>query len=494
MSNKINIIANYIGQGWSALIALVFIPIYVTQLGIEAYAMVGVFNLLFSWMAIVDFGLTPTINREMARAKAGIYNAQEINNLLYTFEIACIGLAIFFAAILCIFSPWVVIDWLKPDRLAHEQLINAMYVMAIAIACRWLEFFYRAILLGLQDAVWLNAVWALLSTIRFGGACLVLFLSAPTLVVFFFTQVFASLAGIFFLGMRVWKLLPKPEVKKKFSIEVLIKNRRFTSSMFFSSILAFSLSNVDKIIISKILPLEQFGYYTLATTLVLTLSQVIIPMNISMYPRFTELVAKGDTKELGQLYLKSCRMLSTLLIPPGLVFVFLASAVLFLWTNDISTAKQVAPLLSVLTFGTLCNGLMNLPYMLQLAHGWVGLSIRINLVAVVIIVPLSIILTTSYGALGAALCWALVNFSYVLVGAHFMHKKILLDLKWFWYKDSVIRPLLIGSVPVICCFWFQGELDSRLNAMLLIMLGCSSSWLLLMFTQNSIILSKSHEK
>ena len=49
MSLKRNVIANYLGQGWKALMELAFIPIYIKYLGIEAYGVIGIFALLQSW-------------------------------------------------------------------------------------------------------------------------------------------------------------------------------------------------------------------------------------------------------------------------------------------------------------------------------------------------------------------------------------------------------------------------------------------------------------
>lgn len=40
---KRNLIANYLGQGWTALMGLAFIPLYIRYLGIEAYGLIGLF-------------------------------------------------------------------------------------------------------------------------------------------------------------------------------------------------------------------------------------------------------------------------------------------------------------------------------------------------------------------------------------------------------------------------------------------------------------------
>ncbi len=64
---KRNIIANFAGQGWAALMALAFVPLYIKFLGIEAYGLIGFFAMLQGAFQILDFGLSQTMNREMAR-------------------------------------------------------------------------------------------------------------------------------------------------------------------------------------------------------------------------------------------------------------------------------------------------------------------------------------------------------------------------------------------------------------------------------------------
>lgn len=66
-SVKTNILANFIGRAVAALVSLLLIPVYIRYLGIEAYGLVGLLALLTALFGILDLGVTPTINRELAR-------------------------------------------------------------------------------------------------------------------------------------------------------------------------------------------------------------------------------------------------------------------------------------------------------------------------------------------------------------------------------------------------------------------------------------------
>ena len=63
---KQNVIANYLGQGWSGFIAVAFLPLYVQYLGMEAFGLIGLFAVIQVLVLILDMGMSPTLNREMA--------------------------------------------------------------------------------------------------------------------------------------------------------------------------------------------------------------------------------------------------------------------------------------------------------------------------------------------------------------------------------------------------------------------------------------------
>ena len=93
---KKNLIANYIGQGWTAIMGLVFIPYYIKYLGIEAYGLIGLFAMLNTWLSLLDMGLAPTLNREMARYSASKTNSSKsIRDLLRSVEYVSISVPIF---------------------------------------------------------------------------------------------------------------------------------------------------------------------------------------------------------------------------------------------------------------------------------------------------------------------------------------------------------------------------------------------------------------
>ncbi|MBI3358176.1 MAG: polysaccharide biosynthesis protein, partial [Nitrospirae bacterium] len=84
MALKKNILANYFGQGWTILMKLAFIPLYIHYLGMEAYGLIGVFTVMQTGFLLLDMGMIPTLNREMARFTAGAHTSDTIRELLHS--------------------------------------------------------------------------------------------------------------------------------------------------------------------------------------------------------------------------------------------------------------------------------------------------------------------------------------------------------------------------------------------------------------------------
>jgi len=108
-------------------------------------------------------------------------------------------------------------------------------------------------------------------------------------------------------------------------------------------------------------------------------------------------------------------------------------------------------MLRVLAFGTLLSGFMVIPYQMQLAYGWTRLTIKMNIVAVALLVPMLFLIVPRYGGIGAAWVWVALNAGYLLFGIHFMHLRMLPSEKWRWYGRDVIVPASAALAAALAC-------------------------------------------
>jgi O-antigen/teichoic acid export membrane protein len=440
VSVKKNIVANFVGSAWSAMMGLVFIPLYIRYLGMEAYGLIGVFALLQAWLVLLDVGLTPTLNREMARFEAGVYTPQSIRDLVRSVESIYALIASLIVIGVMLAAPWLATSWLQAEKLSTATVINALTIMGGVVALRWLAGLYRGAINGLQRQVWLNGCTAAFSTLRNLGVVGILAWVSPTIQAFFVYQGVLVALETLVLAMQMRRLLPTPPEPARFRWLALKKVWRFAAGMTTITVLAVLLTQVDKLLLSKLLRLTEFGYYTLASTVASALYMLIAPISNATYPRLTELVARGETAALTESYHKFSQMVTMIIVPAAIVLSLFSEHVLLLWTRNVVTTSAVGPLVSLLAIGTMFNGLMYTPYTLQLANGWTRLAITVNTVSVLLLVPAIYIGVAAYGATAAAAIWIILNVGYIAVALPLMHRRLLRTEMWRWYGQDVFAP------------------------------------------------------
>jgi O-antigen/teichoic acid export membrane protein len=438
---KSNLAANFVGKGWAALMGIAFIPLYIKLMGIESYGLVGFFTTLQAVFALLDLGLTTTLNREIARYSALSEKSQDMRDLVRTLETIYWGLAFFIGAVVILLSPLIAHSWVRADTLSVETVRKSIMLMGLVMAFQWPLGFYSGGLLGLQRQVLFNALNVVWYTLRFAGGALVLRLVSPTIVTFFEWQVVVSAASTGLMAMALWRSLPPGNERARFRGSIWHSVWRFAAGMSGISATVLVLTQLDKIILSKTLPLALFGYYTLAGTVANGLTVFTGSVFTVVFPMFSQRVALGDREGLRMLYHRCCQLMSIVILPAAILVALFASEILGIWTQDPSTVANTHLLVSLLIIGTALNGLMNLPYALQLAHGWTSLAFYTNVVSVTILIPLLIVATSRYGALGAAGTWIALNSGYVLISLQIMHQRLLKGEQWRWYLQDVGLPL-----------------------------------------------------
>lgn len=453
--------------------SIVFIPLYIKYLGIEAYGLIGIFAILQACLTLLDLGMTPTLNREMARYTAGEHSRQVINDLLRTLEVICFFVASIIVFLILISAKWLSSDWLKVSNLPIEQVRYAISIMGLVVAFRFIESLYRGALLGLQRHVLFNVVNSFMSTLRNLGVLGVMVWYSPTIEAFFFWHAIISILTIVVFKIFLHQLISHQEVKPKFSFEVLKGVWRFAGSMILTSLLSLLLLQTDKILLSRLLSLESFGYYTLAASVAGVLYMLASPVSQSFYPRFTELVVKKQTDLLIETYHGACQLVTVIIMPIAFLLLFFGKSILLLWVNDPTLVMRIYPIVVLLVIGAALNALAYIPYMLQLSYGWANFAVVLNSIAVLILVPSFILITPIYGVLGAAAAWALLNIGYLFFSIHFMHMRLVPKEKWTWYIQDILLPSLASCVVVVLFVFLHPSNDSKIFEFFwLITAGC----------------------
>ena len=438
---KKNIVANFFGSGWTAIMSLVFVPLYIKFMGIESYGLVGIFASLLSIFGLLDMGLSTTLNREMARLSALPNKAQEMRDFVRTLEVIYWGVGLFIAlAVITLASP-IANYWVQADKLPPSTVQQALMIMGCVMAFQWPLRCYSGGLMGLQKQVLLNGINIGFATLRGVGAVFILWQISPTIQAFFTWQIIISFFHTSTTAAFLWKNLPKTRHFSRFQKKLLLPVWRFSAGLTGISVVSLILTQTDKIILSRMLTLEMFGYYALALVVARSLYYLFGPIYSGIFPRFSQLISVSDRSELALLYHKGCQLLSVMIIPAAIVISLFSAEIMLLWTGNRLIVSNTQFLVSILIIGTVLNGLMYLPAGLMYADGWTKLSFYSDLIAVIVLIPVMIFLVMHFGAVGAAVSWLILNLGYVLIVIHIMHTRLLKDEKWRWYFIDVGVPL-----------------------------------------------------
>jgi|SRR5688572_25867680 len=465
MGVRANIAANFVGQIWAVLIALVVVPINIHYLGIESYGLIGVFALLQTWLALLDMGLTAALSRELARFTGGSRGVRSMRNLLRSVEIVGCGVALAIALGVWAGSEWLATDWLRVDNLPREAVAKAFAMMGLLTSLRFIEDIYRASIIGLQRQVALNVVVVISATVRAVGGVVVLSQIAPTITAFFQWHLLVSAATVLAFAVVLYRWLPACEQSARFSVESLRSVWRFAAGTVTLTVLGFVLSSADKVILTRLLTLEEFGYYSLAFSIAGALRLLVHPVDQSTYPRLTELLTRGDNAAVAMVYHRGAQLSSVLIGTAAGFLVAFGFEALSVWTQNLDLAARTYPIVAVLSIGMMLNGLLNSPYYLQMAAGWTALLVRVNAVLAFLFVPATYWLALRFGAVGGAAAWVLINVAYIVVVVPVMHRRLLQGEMWRWLAHDVALPLTVGAaILVIFRLVMPGNLDTALLA------------------------------
>ena len=492
MSLKRNILASYATQIYVTLVGILILPMYLKYMGAEAYGLVGFFTMLQAWFNLLDMGLTPTVARETARFRGGATDALSYRRLLRALQLIFFAVALLGGGAMFLFSGHIAEGWLKVQTLPLTQVQLALQLMAVGVALRWMSGLYRGCISGSERLVWLGGFNAFVATLRFVGVLPVLIWVGHSPTVFFTYQLLVAmveLAGLAAMAYGLFPAVPPGQLLgwSPASLFTPIKPvLKFSLTIAFTSSVWVLVTQTDKLVLSKLLPLADYGYFTLAVLVASGVMMISGPISGALLPRMARLHAEGDEAGLISLYRNATQMVAVIAIPACLVLVFFAEQVLWVWTGDAHAAAQAAPVLRLYAMGNGFLALAAFPYYLQFAKGDLKLHLIGNALFVVLLIPALIWATLQYGVIGAGYAWLSANAVYFLIWVPKVHGRFVrgLHIRWLLQDIGMIVLLSVAATAAVNKFIHWPEQRIALgyyvvivSLALFIIAAIGSSWL-----------------
>ena len=430
-----------------------FVPLVIKYLGIEAYGLIGFYISLTILGSALDMGLSTTLNREIARLTAGPDGVTAARDLLRTLEwlywAAGLGVGIAVIAL----APWLSHSWVNAKGLSVETVGRAIVLQGIALAFRWPIPLYFGGLMGLQRQVIANVLNAAFATAQGAGGLFVVACLSPTIEAYFIWQIVIGGLQSAAYSRALWRAVPQPGHRPGFSRGSLAAVWRFAAGMSVITIGAIALGQVDKIFLSRLVPLESFGYYSVAGLVATGVSFPAMAIYGAAFPLFAQLVATERWDLLTTSYHRSCQWLSLALFPPSLALAFFPREVLEIYVPHSAVASHAAELLRVIVIGHMLSSVLVMPLALQLAYGWTRLALFKYVIGVPLFVGALVLLVPRYGALGAALAWVGVNVGFIACEIPLMHHRLLRGEMSRWYLADVAVPAGVATAILGLSRW-----------------------------------------
>jgi len=426
----------------------VFVPIYVSLLGPDAYGLLGFYLAVLGLLLCLDQAVTPTITRTFAQhdpdnAKPGL-----MWDTLRTMEWVSISLGCILGVLIFVAAPWIAANIVHSKSMKPEEASSALRCMSLTLACQWPSFMYSGALTGLRTQLALNTVRTSISFAQWlGGAILLRYFSSDVAILFVWQ------AGCFFvqsvlLRKNVRINMPLVLSPPRFSGQIFLNSWRFSVGALVIGITGATLTQGDKFLVSHSSSLSTFSAYSLAFLMASLIGIFVAqPIATVAFPGFVKALHVQDHGILASRYRSWTQATVLLVAPTTAALIVFPDAVLGAWMHKSPAMNlEIASYLPWIAAGTLLNLLMLLPFNLQIAAGWTSLSSIKNIIILPFFVAGLWYFLPLVGPLAGAIAWLMINAAYYAFEIPIMHRRLLprIMVKWWLIDTSVPCLLAIG--------------------------------------------------
>ena len=482
-----NIISNYSGQIWTAVVNIFCVPFYISALGLEQYGLISIFILLQSLLPLLDLGLGNTLIRQISHTFDNTNLHQHKSNLLRTTEIIFLFIAALIFLLVQLNSSRIAgVIYLNASSLPFSLILSSVKLMGVLLSTRLLESLYRSVFIGSSRHLSLNLYLIIRTSVGAIGVLLVFAYFGDSAEVYLKWNLLVTLLSTLYLASSSYRILQISWGSGVFSWRCIYKLKNYSLSMAILSLVAIVFTQFDKLVLVRVISIQEFAVYSVAFTLANSLTLLVSPITISYFPVFCRHIATKQRQLLSHAFHMSSQMVSVVASSSVFTVFFSAYPLLLFWTKDPVIAAQATLVFQFLVLATLCNSLVSIPYQLQLAYGWTSLSIKLGISFSLLFVPGLILVARSNGPLGVSLLLFLFNILIMLISTSLMFRKILRQQSFSWFFLDVLLPLassllvsfifscIFRSLPSGSIFWLLPQLLIAFTCALLCSLYFSS--------------------
>lgn len=417
MSFRWNLFSNYLATFVSAVAPILTLPIFLKYVPTAEWGFVGLVSTVISLFAILESGVGQGITREFAfyaAKSAEPVKVEECARLLFSYEIIYWVFSAVLCIIILILGPQISNHWLVLPVSLESLSQRILKYAAVLVFLHFSGLIYRAALIGSGHQIANSLISVGGAFIRYGLALILVRINRSVEMI-----VLPYVLAIAFETMlryrHAWHSVVKMSPRISFWSSDLVKITApkllvLTSATLISSV----ASQLDKVVLSGIVSIEQFGYYTIATSVGLGILQIYSPLLTALLPRIVS-AHQLKSENVKNIYLTTYVVITIINIFGIVLFYNYGISILTWWLVNENVVSQVYLPLFILLIGSAFSALYSVGYMMMIIKSEVRKILCINLMTIVVTATVLYSLAKNYGIGGAAVNWLIINlFSFIL--------------------------------------------------------------------------------
>lgn len=446
-----NALSNFAGLLILSLLPLLASILYVPLLGGAQFGLVSAASFLLTLGSSLDLGLSRATTQRFAQAAATRATGREPRDFLATAHLLYLGVLLPFCLAVTLGAGFLTRHWLiVPDALQADAE-QALWLLGPVIFIHCLRVMDLAALNGVERQGLSNLLQTGALVVRLLVSLLVLRLIDQSIVTLLLAWLLVALVEMLVIGLVVRSSLirlgfTQGGVPRRALVSSLLTGAR-SDGVF--SLMTLLTGFADKLVLSRLLPIDLFGLYHLISLLAAALNRLIAPIAFAVFPRWVAQQAAGDRDGFSSSYHAAAQIAGALILPTMLAGLLFAPRVLAALFPSAPMPDDLVLAFQLLTVAGAAAALNYLPYSAQLAVGATQIVLRQALISGAIYLPLVLLATPHLGLflpVGARL--ALEGASY-LVFAWVMNRRVLPGEGGRLLRQAVFAPLVGAALPFL---------------------------------------------
>jgi O-antigen/teichoic acid export membrane protein len=393
---------------WRCALSILLIPFYVRHLPANEWGIVAICIAAQGFLTLLDAGLAQIIPRDIARVRT---DQDELARKFSVFSRAYLILATCGFCVGQLAVPWLMTHWIK---IADDTSSEVYASLRLAFFMFFFQFWNTVHLgywNGLQEQHRSNISQVVFTTAKHAAAVILMLTWAPTAEAYLTGFTLCSAAEWATNRLVINRSLSHSNLKVR--VADLLTLMRKTGMLSIGVVLGLLVSQTDRIVLSNLLPIDEYGRYIAVATLGLAFFQCQGPLLTAFYPRLSVELPLGDTRSLRRLTLG----IVALNVIPCLIAALTTPFFLALWMHNPEIVELGTRPLQLIFLAIAINSIYQIFYQQILVHGHATYVVWTNAANIVLVGSFIFLMAPHIGVMAGGWGWLIGSSIQLLAGA-----------------------------------------------------------------------------